>query len=76
MDSTRAASESSINYDIMMTSLCRDKVEKEERKVLAAAGCNVGERVFSPEEVSLSLRLHLLYLSLSLSFSLSLSLSL
>ena len=34
-----------------MTSLYRDKVEKEERKTLAAAGCNVTERVFSAEEV-------------------------
>jgi Arf-GAP/SH3 domain/ANK repeat/PH domain-containing protein len=30
----------------------RDKVEKEERKTLASAGCNVTERVFSAEELS------------------------
>jgi Arf-GAP/SH3 domain/ANK repeat/PH domain-containing protein len=30
----------------------KDKVEKEERKTLASAGCNVTERVFSAEELS------------------------
>ena len=33
-------------YDII-----RNQVEKEERKVLAAAGCNITERVFTAEEV-------------------------
>lgn len=30
----------------------RNQVEKEERKVLAAAGCNITERVFTAEEIS------------------------
>ena len=60
----------SLHIPSFLLSPLRDKVEKEERKTLAAAGCNVTERVFSAEEVGCpSLPPHFLPPSLSLQLS-------
>lgn len=37
--------------DSLCVALCRNTVEKEERKTLVNAGVNVTDRVFTPEEV-------------------------